>query len=40
MVEGSDDLSKAIESGKANTIKKAANNLHSSCVDCHAEFRD
>jgi len=39
MAEGSDDLSKAIESGKAKEIKKAANNLHSSCVDCHAEFR-
>jgi hypothetical protein len=40
MVKGSDELAKAIESGKAKDVQKAATNLHGSCTDCHAEFRD
>jgi hypothetical protein len=39
MDKGTDDLAKAIESGKVGEVKKAAKNLQSSCVDCHAEFR-
>lgn len=34
------DLVKAIESGKADDVKKVSTSLNSSCVNCHTIFRD
>lgn len=39
MREGVDELRKALRSGTGKAVKKAVNNLYSSCTGCHGEFR-
>lgn len=40
MVKSSEDFKKAAKGGDPKAIKEAATKLNSSCVDCHAAFRD
>jgi cytochrome c556 len=40
MRKGAEELIQAAKSGDKDRVKKAANNLSSSCTDCHADFRN
>jgi cytochrome c556 len=40
MKKGSKELLEAIKSGDPKKVKAAANNLNSSCNNCHTDFRD
>jgi hypothetical protein len=40
MKKGADELIEALEKGDPAKIKAAANNVNSSCNQCHADFRD
>ena len=40
MVKETKELRKAIEEANPPAVKKSAQNLNSSCTDCHGKFRD
>jgi soluble cytochrome b562 len=40
MRKAAEELRKAAKDGKADQIKKAANDLNNSCNNCHTDFRD
>jgi soluble cytochrome b562 len=40
MKKGSDELSAAIKANDPKAVQKAANDLNTSCNDCHTKFRD
>jgi Cytochrome C' len=40
MKKSSEELLKAVKSGDSAKIKDAANNVNSSCNNCHSDFRD
>src|SRR5262249_6972673 len=40
MKKGSDELIEAAKSDNVEKVKKAANNLNSSCTNCHGDFRE
>lgn len=40
MKKGSDELEAAIKAGDPKAVHKAANDLNTSCDDCHTKFRD
>lgn len=40
MKKGSDELAAAVKANNPNAVQKAANDLNTSCNDCHEKFRD